>query len=881
MKILTVIHIVLLFACVSSAQTTEEAVTLFEEEQYGMAEQILKAIIKQTPGDVKAQLYLGKIYKVKGQFDRAENQLRRAMNLDPKYLDVYMELGRLMLEWPRRNTEDRWRWARLYYQKAVDNIPTASDALLLLFESYIRTGEAEKGQEAMIDFFNESPDSLANYLANAVLIKATEHNMLRRTDALYDFYINALNQNPTKPADLYEIGWGFFTCGDLDAALSVYKEGMKYDDAVDYSVYFDMMVFTYELRVYDESLVYFLKGYAMTPSENRSMLKQPEDLPDILVRELERDFGVGPEEFLEPEWGDNISPDMVLRKLRHYSIVWLRSKTHIERREPYELSGRITFEEPYLIHWGQYNFVDYAFHFLLDNKEKERFLLYTIPEQRETFRERFFRQKDPTPTNDVNEIRDLFAERIEYVCETFKILPNPDDRMRHIRDFSGFDDRGRVYLKYGEPGEYYIDPGGTKRVANTIDRAGMELPPVLVDDIQTRGRGIETSGGSGLPIIVKPNMTWYYINYDRYLFFDFVELEKGYFTLVDDLADAAGGHFDAWLLYMNRAYEGGMTGIYESYLYEYDREFIESSGIFVIDFLLPDLNKKDDVTENYPTNIVDVNINVNPLFTSLDFATFRGESGATRLEVYTGVSYSNLKFESVPDQSPTATLGYTVVVKDVEINPVVMDTITSGIQLASGEKAGEQSALHQFRFEMDPGAYNVNVRSENPESGKVGTYVIDTPVPSYAGNSLMISDIQFASQIQPAEPGDPFVKNGLMVVPYPFRQVDRKNPISFYLEIYNLGQRPDGTSSFDITYTANVVEPNQGIMDKLKALMPGAERTISRAIPYSRTGSGPDYVEYLAFDISNLIPGGVELTVEVSDKISGQTVSKTFRFRVF
>ena len=41
-----------------------------------------------------------------------------------------------------------------------------------------------------------------------------------------------------------------------------------------------------------------------------------------------------------------------------------------------------------------------------------------------------------------------------------------------------------------------------------------------------------------------------------------------------------------------------------------------------------------------------------------------------------------------------------------------------------------------------------------------------------------------------------------MVVPYPFRQVNRKNPISFYLEIYNLGQRPDGTSLFDITYTA-------------------------------------------------------------------------------
>jgi len=876
MKILIAVHIILLFACFSAAQaqTIEEAITLFEEAQYGKAEQIIKAIIRQNPGDVKAQLYLGKIYKEKGQFDRAERQLRKAMNLDPKFIDVYMELGRLMLEWPRRNTEDRWRWARLYYKKAVDNIPTASDALLLLFESYIRTGEAEKGQKAMIDFFNESPDSLANYLANAVLIKATEHNMLRRTDALYDFYINALNQDPTKPADLYEIGWGFFTCGDLDAALAVYKEGMKYDDAVNYSIFLDMMVFTYELRVYDESLVYFLKGYAMMPPENRSMFKQPEDIPDILVRELERDFGVGLEEFLEPEWGDNVSPDMVLRKLRHYSIVWLRSKTHIERKKPYELSGQVTFEEPYLIHWGQYNFVDYAFHFLLDNKDKERFLLYTIPEQRETFRERFFREKDPTPTNDISEIREMFAERIEYACENFKILPNPDDRMRHIRDFSGFDDRGRVYLKYGEPDEYYIDPGGTRRVANTMDRRFEELPPLLVSDI-------EAGGGSGLPIFVKPNMTWYYLKYDRHLFFDFVELEKGYFALVDDLQDAAGASESAWLLYLNRAYYGGMTGIYEYYLYEYDRGYIENSGIFVGEHLLPDLIKKDDVVENYPTNIVDVNLDVSPLFTSLDFATFRGDSGTTSLEVYTGVNYSNLKFKSVPGQLSTATLGYAVVVRDVDINPVVMDTVTSGVQLARGEKASEQSALHQFRFALNPGIYRVDVRSENPESGRAGTYMIDTPIPSYAGNSLMISDIQFSAQIQPAKPGDPFVKNELMVVPYPFRQVNRKNPISFYLEIYNLGQRPDGISSFDITYTATVVEPNQGIMDKLKALMPGAERRTSISIEHSRTGSGTDFIEYLAFDLANLIPGGVELTVEVSDKISGQTASKSFKFRVF
>jgi len=68
---------------------------------------------------------------------------------------------------------------------------------------------------------------------------------------------------------------------------------------------------------------------------------------------------------------------------------------------------------------------------------------------------------------------------------------------------------------------------------------------------------------------------------------------------------------------------------------------------------------------------------------------------------------------------------------------------------------------------------------------------------------------------------------------------------------------------------------------QIQPAKPGAERRTSISIEHSRTGSGPDFIEYLAFDLANLIPGGVELTVEVSDKISGQTASKSFKFRVF
>ena len=146
----------------------------------------------------------------------------------------------------------------------------------------------------------------------------------------------------------------------------------------------------------------------------------------------------------------------------------------------------------------------------------------------------------------------------------------------------------------------------------------------------------------------------------------------------------------------------------------------------------------------------------------------------------------------------------------------------------------------------------------------------------------MISDVQLSAGIESAQPGDQFVKNGLNVVPYPFRQIKKESPISLYLEIYNLGQRQNGAVSFDISYTATVINENEGILDKLKTLLPGSERTGSITVRFSRQAStGPGYVEFMTFDLSNLIPGDVEIQVEITDNISGQVTAKSVIFRIY
>jgi len=882
-KILCILFSVCIVYGITQAQTIDEAIALFDKKQYTEAEKALNAIIVKEPKNAKAIMYLGKVYKEKNQFDRAKRELDRAIDTDPKYVDAYIEMARLQLDWPRRAADTKWRMARFYYQQALKYIPDSGETLLLLFESYVSVGEAEKGRKAVLDFFKENPDSLASYLAYAELIKATENNMLKRCDDLFDFYLKTIEYHPKDPKDLYNIGWGFFTVGDLEAAMAAYEDGLNNEIKPRYGTFFDLMVLSFESRFYDRSLAYFLKGFATMPEQQRLMFTQVSDVPPILAAEVKRLYKVTPEEFLRPEY-IGVDPQLLLRKLRHYSIVWLRSKTEIKRKKPLELSGEVTFDEPYLIHWGKYNYIDYCFHFLLNDQEKEQFLLYTIPEQRETFRERYFHDHDPTPTNNVNELRDEFFKRIDYVYEEFKIMPNPETRSQYMRDFSGFDDRGRVYLKYGDPTEKYIDFGGPKRVFTPPDRQSEGLPGLLMNDasvgIQQFSLSSDTRAVTARSVIVKPNMSWAYFNYDVHLFFDFVELEKGYYSLVDDLTDAVTGSDIGWMLYMNRAYEGGMTGIYEVYLRRYDTGQIQNSGEFIVDNLVNDLHKKDEVITKYPTNLNEVITDTKPLYASLDYATFRGDSGKTRLELYTGVEYESLRFTKQAGQPETTTLLHTILIRDASLMHGSMDSLTSKISKPSGTASSNTYTFDQFLYYVPPGFTNIFVNTKNPEGLRESSHRFGTLLRSYIGSDLMMSDIEMASDIRAAEPGEKnFVKSNLVVLPYPFRQMKRDNPVFFYFEIYNLATTPQGASSLEIKYTASVIKQAGGVVDVLKTLAPGRKTEIS--IENMRSGVGSTFIEYIALDMKNLNPGDIELTITVTDQITKKSVSQLLRFKLY
>ncbi|MEO6463852.1 MAG: GWxTD domain-containing protein, partial [Candidatus Eisenbacteria bacterium] len=83
-------------------------------------------------------------------------------------------------------------------------------------------------------------------------------------------------------------------------------------------------------------------------------------------------------------------------------------------------------------------------HFLLDDPDLEaRYAEYTAGEQ-EAYLDRYWARRDPTPLSAQNEERDKFYERVRHANEHFGIAGV-------VRGM--LSDRGRIYVRYGEPDE--------------------------------------------------------------------------------------------------------------------------------------------------------------------------------------------------------------------------------------------------------------------------------------------------------------------------------------------------------------------------------------------------------------------------------------------
>ena len=455
---------------------------------------------------------------------------------------------------------------------------------------------------------------------------------------------------------------------------------------------------------------------------------------------------------------------------------------------------------------------------LCTREEREAFEKAPVAERGACVR-LFWRKRDPTPGTLENERLLEHYYRLKFARASFAIPVKPF-----------YDDRGKVFLRYGKPQNRYASP-------------------------LYQGN-------------VKSNESWSYEDLQENLVFDFVE-EGGIFREVDDLSRAAGTgtpfesrYRVATDLYAERADLSQMYARLGLLTYSHPSELAAR---------VSEISAAKATAQRRASPEVYVhNYHARPLEFAFSWATFRGDSGKSATEVYLGIPARQLGYRRQVDKSILSHIEATVVVEDSAYNEVSSRTWSRQFVTSDSSEIRRAYPLLLQTLSVPPGSYRLILQVANPEGQGLGIYRMPFVARSYVGNGLMLSDIELAFEVQPAAGEGEFVKHNLLVRPYPMDSMERTRPIYLYYEVYNLSADADNRSRYRVEYETRVLQQDRSFFKSIAGIFGGGKkRGISSSYQQQNTGNVAH--EYLALDMGNLPKGTVEISVRVTDESTGQT----------
>ncbi len=157
----------------------------------------------------------------------------------------------------------------------------------------------------------------------------------------------------------------------------------------------------------------------------------------------------------------------------------------VEVRGP---TGRTTATNRFNVAWRRESwerdpreFLEEA-HFLIDDPDQEMRYAESTAGEQEAWLDRFWKDKDPTPLTAQNEARDRFRARVEYANEHYSIAGVVKGMLS---------DRGRVYLRFGEPDDL------RQQVIPTGDRSLQSVATEIANDDDPAYIQLRKPGGIG------------------------------------------------------------------------------------------------------------------------------------------------------------------------------------------------------------------------------------------------------------------------------------------------------------------------------------------------------------------------------------------------
>lgn len=452
-------------------------------------------------------------------------------------------------------------------------------------------------------------------------------------------------------------------------------------------------------------------------------------------------------------------------------------------------------------------------------------------EKRAELADRFWQRVDPSPLTKANERLIEHYRRVAYARHQYGQVAFP------------WDDRGEVYVRFGEPD--HASKSGD--IQNEMDR---EIQDARQNYVNRRRISLRIRPGQ--PIFPVPSLSWW--EYWVY-------------------ADLAGGtEFDFVRRGKGNAYEfapmpDGLGIALTTDLIEYQSEMVlrqvaaHQPSVYEVDFAdLP-----------------------------VDFyyfpAGFRGEDGTTRLEIYYGLPASEMARLPVDDKTDQVLLDRGLAMFDSLWTEVyrVQDQLT--FQAPSDQQILDGAFIPGVvAFEIGAGLHHLSFQIRDVVSGKSQVYQQPLSVADFSRrDDLLMSDIALAFWIGPSDAPGAFHKRGLKVIPMASKAFRPDQNAFVYFEVYNLKRDEFGQTKYRVDYFFRAREKGIAPVRALRGLgrfLRLQDKRREVVISYEQSGDSTEDRAYVELDLKDAEPGGQEVRVKVTDLLSDREVEKDIAFEI-
>lgn len=378
---------------------------------------------------------------------------------------------------------------------------------------------------------------------------------------------------------------------------------------------------------------------------------------------------------------------------------------------------------------------------------------------REIFWRKFWKEKDPTPTTQGNERYDEHLRRVAYADTFFS------------QQINFWDDRGKIYIKYGEPDYRELNPMG--------DALYDSDPFASTDDINTK---IDDE-----PLTIRRMSGTY--GWEKWTYnqlaktFSFLQKDVGYFLVSDLAAAKSGGHQST--IKSLKAIDAPMPTLGDTL----------SPGIYQHDY-------------------------GQPLDFPFDLARFAAQGKA---EVW--ISYSIPLGEIVYEEATgRGFLNRSIVIFDENMAEVSRDeTVLTPEPPGEQIKNSQAQLIDLAKFGLLPGGYSMAISLMDLNSGKTGIYKYKFSVIDYKTGAEETSDLVLCSDIRHDSTEGRFNKGGYRIIPQPGKSFKKGRDIYFYYELYNVKHSPAEPRMLRVRHLIYPKKGNKGMSSQPMLIRAGSE----------------------------------------------------------